>query len=105
MKDKRKARRKRRDDDAITSDMLVEIMEESIRIFWRLVRADKDSNIVIQKTKKGTQVEPLEPDVLELLAEVQTNLQKVSFQQLLTKQMKMVLLFVFHMFSIGIAEE
>ncbi|XP_022741609.1 uncharacterized protein LOC111293123 [Durio zibethinus] len=77
MKDKRKARRRRReDDDAITSDMLVEIMEESIRIFWRFVRADKDANIVIQKTRKGTQVEPLEPADLELLAEVQTSLQK-----------------------------
>ncbi|XWS32865.1 hypothetical protein CRYUN_Cryun22dG0027000 [Craigia yunnanensis] len=75
MKDKRKARRKGR-DDAITGDMLVEIMEESIRIFWRFVRADKDANIVIHKTRKGTQVEPLEPDDLELLAEVQTNLQK-----------------------------
>lgn len=65
--------------------MLVEIMEESIRIFWRFVRADKDANIVVQKARKGTQVEPLEPDDLELLAEVQTNLQKVSFhfQQLL----------------------
>ena len=105
MKDKRKARRKRRDDDAITSDMLVEIMEESIRIFWRFVRADKDANIVIHKTRKGTQVEPLEPDGLELLAEVQTNLQKVSFQQLLSKADKNgVFLFVFHMFSIGIAE-
>ncbi|XVF16612.1 hypothetical protein REPUB_Repub10bG0047000 [Reevesia pubescens] len=76
MKNKRKARRKGRDDDAITSDMLVEIMEESIRIFWRFVRADKDANIVIQKARKGTQVEPLEPDDLELLAEVQTSLQK-----------------------------
>ncbi|OMO79266.1 Ribosomal protein L34Ae [Corchorus capsularis] len=76
MKDKRKARRKGRDDDAITSDMLVEIMEESIRIFWRFVRADKDANLVIQKARKGTQVEPLEPDDLELLAEVQTSLQK-----------------------------
>ncbi|XVF58266.1 hypothetical protein PTKIN_Ptkin07bG0051100 [Pterospermum kingtungense] len=76
MKDKKKARIKGRDDDAITSDMLVEIMEESIRIFWRFVRDDKDANIVIQKTRKGTQVEPLEPDDLELLAEVQTDLQK-----------------------------
>ncbi|XVE83784.1 hypothetical protein DITRI_Ditri16bG0114500 [Diplodiscus trichospermus] len=76
MKDKRKARRKGRDDDAITSDMLVEIMEESIRIFWQFVRADKDANVLIHKTRKCTQVEPLEPDDPELLAEVQTNLQK-----------------------------
>ena len=79
MKDKRKVRRKRRDDDddAITSDMLVEILEESIRIFWRFVRADKDANVVTKSTRKGTQVEPLEPADLELLADVQTDLQKV----------------------------
>ncbi|XP_039011181.1 uncharacterized protein LOC120140245 [Hibiscus syriacus] len=80
MKDKRKGRRKARDhevdDDAITSDMLVEIMEESIRIFWRFVRADKGANVVIKNSRKGTQVEPLEPADLELLAEVQTSLQK-----------------------------
>ncbi|KAK9039487.1 hypothetical protein V6N11_014687 [Hibiscus sabdariffa] len=79
MKDKRKGRRKGRDnddDDAITSDMLVEIMEESIRIFWRFIRADKDANVVIKNSRKGTQVEPLEPADLELLAEVQTSLQK-----------------------------
>ncbi|WRX20463.1 Protein of unknown function DUF1666 - like 4 [Theobroma cacao] len=75
MKDKRKARRKGRDDDAITSDMLVEIMEESIRIFWRFVRADKVANIVIPQSRKGTQVEPLDPADLELLVEVQTSLQ------------------------------
>ncbi|KAL4354582.1 hypothetical protein GQ457_06G041990 [Hibiscus cannabinus] len=80
MKDKRKGRRKGRDndddDDAITSDRLVEIMEESIRIFWRFIRADKDANVVIKNSRKGTQVEPLEPADLELLAEVQTSLQK-----------------------------
>ncbi|XWS40874.1 hypothetical protein CRYUN_Cryun17cG0033400 [Craigia yunnanensis] len=76
MKDKMKARRKGKGDDAISGDMLIEIMEESIRIFWRFVRADKDANIVIRKTRKRTQVEPLEPADLELLAEVQTSLQK-----------------------------
>ncbi|XVE68134.1 hypothetical protein DITRI_Ditri09bG0045000 [Diplodiscus trichospermus] len=86
VKDKRRARRKGRDDDdAITSDMLAEIMEESIRIFWRFVRADKDANIVIQKSRKGAQVEPLEPEDLELLAEVRTSLQKVIFQKLFIK--------------------
>lgn len=80
MKDKRKGRRKGRDEDdnAITADMLVEIMEEAIRIFWRFLRADKDTNIVIRKMRKGGQVEPTEPDELQLLATVQTSLQKVS---------------------------
>ena len=78
MKDK-KARRKGRDDDSITSDMLVEIMEESIRIFWRFVRSDKDAQNVISKGHKGTQIEPQDPTELELLTEVRTIFQKVSF--------------------------
>jgi hypothetical protein len=78
MKDK-KARRKGRDDDSITSDMLVEIMEESIRIFWRFVRSDKDAQNVISKGRKGTQIEPQDPTELELLTEVRTSFQKVSF--------------------------
>jgi hypothetical protein len=78
MKDK-KARRKGRDDGSITSDMLVEIMEESIRIFWRFVRSDKDAQNVISKGRKGTQIEPQDPTELELLTEVRTNFQKVSF--------------------------
>ncbi|KAG8662338.1 hypothetical protein MANES_01G090500v8 [Manihot esculenta] len=71
-----KTRRKAKDDEAITSDTLVEIMEESIRIFWRFVRADKDANSVILKSRRGTQIEPLDPAELELLTEVRTSLQK-----------------------------
>lgn len=73
-----KTRRKAKDDEAITSDTLVEIMEESIRIFWRFVRADKDANSVILKSRRGTQIEPLDPAELELLTEVRTSLQKVD---------------------------
>ncbi|KAK2655095.1 hypothetical protein Ddye_008147 [Dipteronia dyeriana] len=77
LKDRKKARTKGRDNYAITSDMLVEIMEESIRIFWRFVRADnKDTNIAIQKSRKGTQIEPQDTLDLELLSEVRTCLQK-----------------------------
>ncbi|KAK9271790.1 hypothetical protein L1049_002154 [Liquidambar formosana] len=74
LKDKKK--RIGRTDDAITSDMLVEIMEESIRIFWRFVRADKHETNVILKYQKGTQVELQDPADSELLSEVRTNLQK-----------------------------
>ncbi|KAJ0100230.1 hypothetical protein Patl1_21917 [Pistacia atlantica] len=74
-KDK-KARMKRKDEYAITSDMLVETMEESIRIFWRLVRADKDANVLTPKIRRSTQVEPQETLDLELLSEVRTSLQK-----------------------------
>ncbi|KAF9663727.1 hypothetical protein SADUNF_Sadunf17G0082200 [Salix dunnii] len=75
MKNK-KARRKGKDDDSITSDMLVQIMEESIRIFWRFVRSDKDAQNVISKGRKGTQIEPQDPTELELLTEVRTSFQK-----------------------------
>ncbi|CAI0388508.1 unnamed protein product [Linum tenue] len=79
-KDKKARRRIRgKDGGAITSDQLVEIMEESIRIMWRFIRADKDSHTAkhFNTGKKGTQIEPREdPAHLELLSEVHTNLQK-----------------------------
>ncbi|KAK6928193.1 Protein of unknown function DUF1666 [Dillenia turbinata] len=75
MKDKRKARRRGKGNDAITSDMLVENMEESIRIFWRFVRADKDANHVM-KGLRGIQLELQDPADSDLLMEIRTNLQK-----------------------------
>ncbi|KAA8530361.1 hypothetical protein F0562_005070 [Nyssa sinensis] len=72
-KDRKKARRREKGDYAITSDILVEIMEESIRIFWRFVRADKDCTTLSQR---GTQVELHDPADSELLMEVRKNLQK-----------------------------
>ncbi|KAM7267638.1 hypothetical protein ACFE04_009804 [Oxalis oulophora] len=60
-------------ENAISSDMLVEIMEESIRVFWRFVRADKDAEIV---NRWGTRKGQVEPANSELLAEVQASLQK-----------------------------
>ena len=74
----KRARRKGKDGDSITSDMLVEIMEESIRIFWQFLRSDKDAENVISKGRKGTQIEPQDPTERELLTEVRTSLQKVS---------------------------
>ncbi|XP_039047366.1 uncharacterized protein LOC120187823 [Hibiscus syriacus] len=82
LKDTRKGRRKGRDDDdddddgVITADMLLEMMEVSIRIFWQFIRADKDANHAIRKIRNGAQVEPLEPDELQLLATLQTSLQR-----------------------------
>ncbi|KAJ8750353.1 hypothetical protein K2173_014268 [Erythroxylum novogranatense] len=72
----RKAGRKGKEDDVITSDMLVEILEESIRIFWQFVRADKDAHELIQKGQKGTRIEPQDPSQLQLLAEVEASLLK-----------------------------
>lgn len=69
----------KRGDYAITSDVLVEIIEESIRIFWRFVRADKDCSSTNAKCRKWPpHVELQNPEDSELLMEVRANLQKVS---------------------------
>ncbi|KAG8384702.1 hypothetical protein BUALT_Bualt04G0145500 [Buddleja alternifolia] len=75
MKDKRKARKREGDEYAITSEMLVETVEESIRIFWRLVRADKDcAQAATNSNKKMPELH--NPEDLKLLLEVKKNLQK-----------------------------
>lgn len=76
--DKRKGRRGG-NDGAITVDMLIEVLEESIRIIWRFIRADKDASTVILTCRKDTQVELQDPADSVLLLEVRTDLQKVSF--------------------------
>lgn len=77
LKDKRMARKKERDEYVITSDMLVEIVEESIRIFWRFVQADKDCTIAsIYGHKKMPELP--NPEDLKLLEEVKKILQKVG---------------------------
>ena len=73
-------RRKGADIDTITSDMLVDIMEESIRIFWRFVRADKPES----KGRKGNNVELQNPEESQLFMEIRKSLQKVHFQSSLT---------------------
>lgn len=85
-KDKRKGRRRdygENDDGAIKSDQLVEIMEETIRLFWRFVRCDKfTSSIHDQKSRTKSQIEPdheEDSEDLEMFAEVKSELQNVSF--------------------------
>ncbi|KAL3629365.1 hypothetical protein CASFOL_026587 [Castilleja foliolosa] len=73
LKDKRKVRASSSDEYVITSEMLVEIVEESIRIFWRFVRADKDC--LINGQKKLPELPDPDQD-LELLMEIKKNLQK-----------------------------
>lgn len=76
-KDKRKFRKREGDKDAITSDMLVEILEESIRTIWRFIRADKDASSLALKSLRENQVELQDPSDSGLLVEIQTDLQKV----------------------------
>ncbi|CAH8277557.1 unnamed protein product [Arabidopsis lyrata] len=81
-KDKKNGRRKDyegNDDGAIKSDQLVEIMEETIRLFWRFVRCDKlTSSIHDQKSRTKSQIEPdheEDSEDLEMFAEVKSQLQ------------------------------
>lgn len=79
MKIKKKAKRIGKDmDDAIGSDLLVEILQESIRTMWRFIRADKSANTAdaCRKRSKLELEDSLDP---KLLAEVQADLQKVSY--------------------------
>ncbi|KAI4389056.1 hypothetical protein MLD38_001320 [Melastoma candidum] len=73
-KDRRRAGLKGKGD--VSSDELVEILEESIRTFWRFVRADKDSTHAFPKGRWGIKPEIQNPEDSELLAEVQTTLEK-----------------------------
>ncbi|KAK2994634.1 hypothetical protein RJ640_025688 [Escallonia rubra] len=75
-KERKKARRSERGDYAITTDMLVEIIEASIRIFWRFVKADKDCTSVIVKGRKRPVAALQDPADSELLMQVQKSLQK-----------------------------
>lgn len=68
----------RKGNDAITSEMLEDIMEESIRIFWEFVKADKDETPVILKGLLRAHVELQDPSDYELMMDIQAILQKVG---------------------------
>ncbi|KAG6396047.1 hypothetical protein SASPL_142185 [Salvia splendens] len=73
LRDKRKAEKRDMDDYIVTSDMLVEIVEESIRTFWRFVRADKDCSAA--GTSKKTPELPSQEEH-KLLVEIRKDLHK-----------------------------
>ncbi|KAK2359418.1 myb protein X [Trifolium repens] len=75
-KDRKKYRKREIDNDAITSDMLVEILEESIRTIWRFIRGDKDASNLKIKCLKEHHVELKDPADSQLLVEIQMDLQK-----------------------------
>lgn len=56
--------------------MLVEIVEESIRIYWRFIRADKNCSTAILKSRKG-QTELQDPADSQTFREVQKDFKKV----------------------------
>ena len=77
MKDKMEEKRK--GNYAVTSEMLEDIMEESIRIFWEFVKGDKDETSIILKALMRNQVELQDPSDFKLMSEIHASLQRVNF--------------------------
>ncbi|XP_051117233.1 uncharacterized protein LOC127241972 isoform X3 [Andrographis paniculata] len=66
-----------RDEYFVTTEMLVEIVEESIRTLWVFVRTDKDCNTLpTNGRKKKTTAKLHNPQDHKLLSEVEKNLRK-----------------------------
>lgn len=64
--------------DAMTSLQLVETIEESIRILWRFIKADKDTRYVtLLKCGRSSTSELQNPADASLLGDIQSSLQKV----------------------------
>lgn len=63
--------------DEITSDMLVEILEESIKTLWHFIKADKDASCLSHKRPRETQAKFQDPADSELHIELQAELHKV----------------------------
>ncbi|KAL9265436.1 hypothetical protein AKJ16_DCAP13848, partial [Drosera capensis] len=55
----------------VTSSMLVEIMEESMRIFWKFICADKYAHGIISKCRRGSNVQSSDAIDAQFLMEVQ----------------------------------
>lgn len=85
MKVRRKIRVEGKSEFGVSSDVLVEILEESIWIFWRFIRADKDANNSIQKARKAFRPELQDPADSELFSELQATLQKARTRNSITK--------------------
>ncbi|PPS01556.1 hypothetical protein GOBAR_AA19110 [Gossypium barbadense] len=62
-------------DDAISCEMLKDIIEESLLVFWEFLRADKDEANSTSKALRS-QVAPHEPIDFEFLMDVKTHLHK-----------------------------
>ncbi|XP_042375075.1 uncharacterized protein LOC121969185 [Zingiber officinale] len=67
---------KMEDEQVISGKQMEEIMEESIRIFWEFVKADKDETLGFLKGFMGTHVELQSPSDFDLLEDIQADLYK-----------------------------
>lgn len=69
-----------REYDAISLAVLKEIIEESMRVFWEFLRADKHEDTFVLKQYHGSKLDHQDAAAhLELLVETKSRLQKVCF--------------------------
>ena len=76
---KEKLEDQRKGNYVITSEILEDIMEESIRLFWEFVKADKDETPGILKGLMGTHVQPHDPSDSKFMADIHSKLHKVDY--------------------------
>lgn len=74
LKDKKGKRQEQ--EDAISMAMLAELIEESMRVFWVFLRADKDYANFVSKVLQGSHASLQDPADLELFTDIKTSLQK-----------------------------
>lgn len=67
------------DGQGVSGEKMEEIMEESIRMFWEFVKADKDETLGILKGFMGTHVELQDPSDFDLVEDIQFDLHKVDY--------------------------
>ncbi|RYR17893.1 hypothetical protein Ahy_B03g062562 [Arachis hypogaea] len=65
------------EEDAIASGKLLEIIKESMQVFWEFVRADKDyENVIPKVSKKRIGNDVSDPEISDLLVDIRAQLQK-----------------------------
>lgn len=84
LKHRRVTREDEDHDYAISSSMIVEMIEESRRLFWQFLRADKDAGNMIQNGPQKNHVTLQNDGDLAFLMHIRADLQKV-FTFLLSK--------------------
>ncbi|KAL2546759.1 uncharacterized protein Fot_15992 [Forsythia ovata] len=67
---------RREETDAISLELLAEIIKGSMVIFWEFLHADKSTKTVFLKGVQGAKIDLQEPTNSELMMDIITNLQK-----------------------------
>ncbi|CAI9756200.1 unnamed protein product [Fraxinus pennsylvanica] len=73
LKDKKE---KREETDAISLELLTEIIRGSMLIFWEFLHADKSTKTIVLKDVRRAKIDLQEPADSELIMDIITNLQK-----------------------------